>query len=128
MGPRSIERGEKVWHGMFGFTSGELQWGRAQLSAERGRSCDDGLAYQHASMGPRSIERGEAPGWRKQESNSYASMGPRSIERGEHVTSQAGSPGAWPLQWGRAQLSAESLCAISRMCPLISRFNGAALN
>ena len=62
-----------------------LQWGRDQLIAETGPGCLNRLRCDYASMGPRSIDRGNnrqcgnaGPGWQ-------ASMGPRSIDRGNHA-------------------------------------------
>jgi len=83
MGPRSIERGNV---------------GTAPRFARR----------QHASMGPRSIERGNRKPGGEQMSGNWASMGPRSIERGNHGMKANQSVELLQLQWGRAQLSAET--------------------
>ena len=103
MGPRSIERGNIIEYLAAIGRKGGLQWGRAQSSAEihqhkkqpkqlgrlqwgRAQSSAEMLsdafrssAAFDASMGPRSIERGNwyENAWGK--TVSTASMGPRSI-------------------------------------------------
>src|ERR1051325_4662942 len=59
-------------------------------------------------MGPRSIERGEEKPFEHWILECIASMGPRSIKRGEALNSGGQYSGMGSLQWGRAQLSAES--------------------
>ncbi len=87
----------------------ELQWGRAQLSAESAAAEKDFVVLVSASMGPRSIERGEAKAVAPCVLWIDASMGPRSIERGEQLGGHGVACQPNELQWGRAQLSAESM-------------------
>src|SRR5437867_3350246 len=79
-----------------------------------------------ASMGPRSIDRGNVGAGAGGADAPGASMGPRSIDRGNN----AGSPNSYrnnSLQWGRDQSIAEigtpSLARRRQTC-----FNGAAIN
>ena len=105
MGPRSIDRGNPVsliadeshfwlqWGrdqliaettGLpEGFLQGEqLQWGRDQLIAETAHIEPSCYKDPVASMGPRSIDRGNFDPERRYVPGSGASMGPRSIDRG----------------------------------------------
>ena len=60
-----------------------LQWGRVLMNAETDPACRSGLARRHASMGPRSHERGN-------------------VGIGE------GGSGTFVLQWGRVLMNAET--------------------
>src|SRR5258705_553392 len=86
-----------------------LQWGRALSSAESLRYDASRRIDYHASMGPRSVERGIRSSLLGASAHHRASMGPRSVERG--ITNTAGlmAWGSLSLQWGRALSSAESL-------------------
>ncbi len=59
-----------------------------------------------ASMGPRSRERGGPFDRWLRDRHGWASMGPRSRERGG-TTRTPPALSRWPLQWGRAHVSAE---------------------
>src|ERR1051326_9156092 len=83
-----------------------LQWGRDQMIAEildcirsSGRRC-------HASMGPRSNDRGNAENCGYLLSWMLASMGPRSNDRGNRTALAVWSLHS-QLQWGRDQMIAE---------------------
>ncbi len=106
----------------------KLQWGRAQLSAETAIQRDSELAWRPASMGPRSIERGNLAlplsvcvslsllQWGRAQLSAetgWAHSSPFGVER---------------LQWGRAQLSAETRASMTPRTASLSGFNGAALN
>ncbi|SPE35097.1 hypothetical protein SBA6_410047 [Candidatus Sulfopaludibacter sp. SbA6] len=105
-----------------------LQWGRAQLSAEMVYAPASAVHVWSASMGPRSIERGNHTSRLRVSPACSASMGPRSIERGND-TRQRGLGGVlYALQWGRAQLSAEITAYRGSSRRNGIRFNGAALN
>ena len=106
MGPRSFDRGEAscAWSAA---SASPLQWGRGRSTAERsptsksrhpGFSGFNGAAVvrprrepadrrpaaaAHASMGPRSFDRGERDRDVREARPSGASMGPRSFDRGE---------------------------------------------
>ncbi|SRR5579885_110241 len=107
MGPRSDERGNEELVNLYKRSIKYLQWGRAQMSAEirrigyvvRGRRC--------SSMGPRSDERGNALLQICLEAPLQSSMGPRSDERGNVSFRWLNRRIVAPLQWGRAQMSAE---------------------
>src|SRR5438552_476887 len=80
-----------------------------------------------ASMGPRSIDRGNNRTSSRSTSSIYASMGPRSIDRGNMI--------AWlrallrlPLQWGRDRSIAEIWNASSVATAFGPGFNGAAID
>jgi len=128
-----------------------LQWGRDQLIAEIWRACKPPSRTAHASMGPRSIDRGNVVspdavfvaqrlqwgrdqliaeisgerthrhGWRA------ASMGPRSIDRGNETVKTPEH--VWlGLQWGRDQLIAEIRPSTGGNKYMYLGFNGAAIN
>src|SRR5208337_4901830 len=104
MGPRSIERGnrptaKKARAAISSFNGAaldrarkladgrveseyrnSLQWGRARSSAEINERRREAADHDLASMGPRSIERGNKPTGDAIYLGDEASMGPRSIE------------------------------------------------
>ncbi len=97
-----------------------LQWGRVRLNAEtqadplfwdrenmasmgprsveRGNGCHGGVPFEIgvASMGPRSVERGNAPVRDRGNQPDTASMGPRSVERGNTTVTVTGDSACWP--------------------------------
>src|SRR5437016_2547546 len=84
-----------------------LQWGRDQWIAEMYELPDISNLTGHASMGPRSMDRGNIFGCSMFRRAAWgASMGPRSMDRGnDDVRSCLLS--AYMLQWGRDQWIAE---------------------
>ncbi len=88
MGPRSVERGNLLDSLALDFPLGGFN-GAALCRARKPEDLVRGTGRLHASMGPRSVERGNdsavgvlAFAW-------LASMGPRSVERGN----DAAAPG-----------------------------------
>ena len=106
MGPRSIDRGNNVRAAVAALTATALQWGRDQLIAEMGR----GQGFQRISVGLQwgrdqliaEIRHRDTPGGVP----ALASMGPRSIDRG-NLRLRPGIEQGNGLQWGRDQLIAE---------------------
>jgi hypothetical protein len=128
-----------------------LQWGRAQSSAEMRGDLRLLIAGSRASMGPRSIERGNLEpsfmprwdrrlqwgraqssaeinksGWRDPQHKS-ASMGPRSIERGNDANPAVDRVGVCRFN-GAALNRARKYRLIEQIECLLDGFNGAALN
>src|SRR5579885_2921333 len=83
-----------------------LQWGRDRLIAEITEELYAPAPGVHASMGPRSTDRGNEKRKRQRDALLQASMGPRSTDRGNKLwpTSRCRSS---MLQWGRDRLIAE---------------------
>ena len=134
------------------FRGPTLQWGRALSSAETGpqwKVYEAGLEWSfngaalfrarrhaagtylrgrsaHASMGPRSFERGDGCAMDRQAGPGVASMGPRSFERGDLGGLRAGlmhaTPSMGPRSFERGD-TGEAVPSVSRVRP----FNGAAL-
>src|SRR5579885_1324030 len=67
-----------------------LQWGRAQMSAEMGRSIRADRGSRASSMGPRSDERGNPAPANPPANSRRSSMGPRSEERGNNKETEKG--------------------------------------
>ena len=153
MGPRSVTAESRGHAENQCREAASLQWGRGHVTAETWSPF--GITDQAAilaSMGPRSVDRGEEPLWlggtsgsscfngaavirprRLSERSSaivrpgLASMGPRSVDRGDHCSHVAVVIGiAARLQWGRGRETAERSTALeSRCCD--HGFNGAAV-
>ncbi len=82
----------------------------------------------HASMGPRSRERGgHALSIVRIAHITRASMGPRSRERGGKTGTVQSTKCRFTLQWGRAHVSAEGQAADYAELASKLSFNGAAL-
>ncbi len=128
-----------------------LQWGRGLWTAERPRGCPPDSPSHRASMGPRSLDRGErrdprAPPARRVSFNGAAVFGPRRAPlpkprllrnsqlqwgRGLWTAERPSSPpccaSSPPLQWGRGLWTAERALA-TRVSTRYGRgFNGAAV-
>src|SRR5438876_9362459 len=77
-------------------------------------------------MGPRSLNRGNAPERRFTASLKPASMGPRSLNRGNEWSGEAAFETA-PLQWGRG-LSTAEITWPTHTDRISAGFNGAAVS
>ena len=103
-----------------------LQWGRDQLIAETYRRWREYLDYNLASMGPRSIDRGNGLSW-------MFSLGSQKLQWGrDQLIAETLGLALHPLlltglQWGRDQLIAETQPRWPEQ-PGYSGFNGAAIN
>ena len=84
-----------------------LQWGRGLSTAEILRVPAFPLRPRHASMGPRSFNRGNAGELPTAIPLEPASMGPRSFNRGNLPLPPRESPVPPTLQWGRGLSTAE---------------------
>ncbi len=127
-----------------------LQWGRGHSTAEMRRCSATAIADRHASMGPRSFNRGNTGRVTRTRSHGtrfngaaviqprkcgrrrrigtpgcVASMGPRSFNRGNRRVTVAASGRRLRLQWGRGLSTAEMSAA--EASPDCRRFNGAAV-
>ena len=129
-----------------------LQWGRGLATAEGHRTTTREVWTSHASMGPRSRDRGRPPGDRVGLVRSRASMGPRSRDRGREfgpvdpeladggfngaaVSRPRKGTGSRPpnrargrLQWGRGLATAEGRLSKWIRAVLSRGFNGAAVS
>jgi hypothetical protein len=65
------------------------------------------FATGRASMGPRSVDRGNGRQPMVSDPDGHASMGPRSVDRGNATLPNSNSRSTLLLQWGRDQLTAE---------------------
>ena len=126
MGPRSADRGNVL---ALAIDRGAVErFNGAAISRSRKyavvRANMNALVL--ASMGPRSADRGNDPGFWKEPESKTASMGPRSADRGNTAAGSGGTGACW-LQWGRDQQIAEMLrrCLRPRFPPC---FNGAAIS
>src|SRR5205809_188272 len=78
-----------------------------------------------ASMGPRTLVRGNVHGCGRWSDTRYAPMGPRTLVRGNRPPSTVSSKVCW-LQWGRALSCAEIRRSFPSTDPDTAGFNGAA--
>jgi len=126
MGPRSEERGDGMAQGYGTTILCELQWGRAPRSAET-RPMFFTVILPEALQWGRAPRSAETPQTRRARGRpDHASMGPRSEERGDAVGSIP-APATNTLQWGRAPRSAETRGSAGRPADDLHSFNGAAL-
>ena len=111
MGPRSHERGNQPLE-IIRLVENKcpLQWGRVLMNAETCQVVAMARRLRsHASMGPRSHERGNGDAFGNRSPDGLASMGPRSHERGNFLCCHsAAADTASPLQWGRVLMNAET--------------------
>ena len=102
---RSTAEIRVAWVALYSFS--KLQWGRGRSTAEILSPPAAGTVVQLASMGPRSIDRGNRAVCRQLPRQAAASMGPRSIDRGNPQDRHPLPKIALPLQWGRGRSTAE---------------------
>src|SRR5438034_1010749 len=107
MGPRSRDRGIVFGMALAGDFPNGLQWGRGHVTAESVHIGQTNNVAVHASMGPRSRDRGIGQARTPRLSHLQLQWG-----RG-HVTAESAGFDAVPddfplLQWGRGHVTAES--------------------
>ena len=120
----AINRSRKSrWPGGPGGTFDIASMGPRSIDRGNGTFVRQLADVDRASMGPRSIDRGNGFARYDDDAFARASMGPRSIDRGNWVPSVVLSKG-WELQWGRGRSTAE----IARIGERMERFNGAAVD
>ena len=107
MGPRSSERGNAFERCGGDHRPGELQWGRARLSAEIQQAIEHQPAEVALQWGRARLSAEIVVERREMVRRHPASMGPRSSERGNNLHIHEATPRYKMLQWGRARLSAE---------------------
>src|SRR5208337_4738100 len=105
-----------------------LQWGRARSSAEIGGGGPGGAGVRPASMGPRSIERGNFSNSARKV-GSFISFNGAALDRARKCDCLGvHSLNLDTLQWGRARSSAEISARRRPSPPEVPGFNGAALD
>src|SRR5438128_50186 len=115
MGPRSLNRGNTLWPSQEAKAKELLQWGRGLSTAETCPHGPRGTIEGHRFNGAAVSQPRKPSGRMVRRSGNRASMGPRSLNRGNCAVTCRREANTIALQWGRGLSTAETPLVLLRI-------------